>query len=1148
MGEKYAYYAFISYSRKDEKWAKWLQRKLESYRLPSAIRNDAGGNIPKHIRPIFRDKTDIIAGGGIMENLRQELRDSRYLIVVCSPDAAQSAYVNNEVRHFQEMGRGDKIIPFIVKGTPNPKKTVEEQCYPPALAESEDAIIGASLEELSPVEALVKIVARILSLKFDALWQRHKRRERLRRLQYILAVCLLLAVGYFWFDYNHIVHFTYYTDYVERLGVPEGIGELKSATVARRQQHYRFEHQSGRLQRVVSANSAGEPMYFKNQAFIDSKDRPVVQVFYYGEGADLPTSVDYLASNGKVLMQLKYSGGDASVIDFVNTGDKYASSKSLMSSMVSGKGGILGLEEGVNSNMETKCEIVRFLLTRDEQNRVAVVRFARDTLNNEAKNADGIFGFEYVYTPSNQVAALLFLDFDGTRSQTKLAVAGNRFEYDNKGNCIRSTYINNKDEPWLGPDHFASIVREYDAYGNVVEIRFFDSDGRPCLTEDGIAGASGEYDFNGHMVKHSYFGVDGKPCLNKEGIAGWRDEFDARGNVIKRVFLGVDGQPCLNKEGIAGWRDEFDARGNMIKRVFLGVDGQPCLNKEGITGWRDEFDARGNMIKRVFLGVDGQPCLAGDGYAGWLAEYDARGNMIKWSFFDTNGQPCLNQEGIAGQRDEFDLWGNIIKRAFFGVDGEPCLRKDGIAGWQDEYDLRGNLIKHSYFNLDGQPCMVKGDWAGWSAEYDSRGNQIKRAFFGVDGKPCNVDDGFAQWTATYDRYGHRLYEAYLDPDGQPRPCKLRFSSVKFEYDARGNMIKQSVFGVDGKPILRFEGYADWRAEYDARGIMIRQSFFGVDGRPCLVSEGYSSWRAEYDARGNMIKISFFGVDGKPSLNKEGIAGWIDEFDLRGNNIKRVFIGADGQPCNMNEMYAQWTSIYDKYGNSLEVAYFDLDGKPTLNEKGFSFEKFEYDHRGNPVKASFFGVNGEPCLNMEGIAGWHAEYDARGNNIKRTFLGIDGQPSLNKDGIAGFVARYDNHGKSHIKFNLDLVGNKKIVVAIPFIKKVMPQGPAGQAGIIPNDVLFEYCDWHWIDDPQLKHFRNKINQCIDVKKRLTIMRENVGFISFDLPSGIVGLGFDAIDIQFEKEQQLRSAYQEHLLKEIMLLSPPRSYKLPVPIWP
>jgi hypothetical protein len=28
---KMKYYAFISYKREDEKWARWLQRKLESY-------------------------------------------------------------------------------------------------------------------------------------------------------------------------------------------------------------------------------------------------------------------------------------------------------------------------------------------------------------------------------------------------------------------------------------------------------------------------------------------------------------------------------------------------------------------------------------------------------------------------------------------------------------------------------------------------------------------------------------------------------------------------------------------------------------------------------------------------------------------------------------------------------------------------------------------------------------------------------------------------------------------------------------------------------------------------------------------------------------------------------------------------------------
>lgn len=35
MVDEYKYLAFISYKREDEKWAKWLQRKLEHYKLPT---------------------------------------------------------------------------------------------------------------------------------------------------------------------------------------------------------------------------------------------------------------------------------------------------------------------------------------------------------------------------------------------------------------------------------------------------------------------------------------------------------------------------------------------------------------------------------------------------------------------------------------------------------------------------------------------------------------------------------------------------------------------------------------------------------------------------------------------------------------------------------------------------------------------------------------------------------------------------------------------------------------------------------------------------------------------------------------------------------------------------------------------------------
>ena len=34
----YRYYAFISYNHRDEKVAKWLQSRLEHYKLPSVAR------------------------------------------------------------------------------------------------------------------------------------------------------------------------------------------------------------------------------------------------------------------------------------------------------------------------------------------------------------------------------------------------------------------------------------------------------------------------------------------------------------------------------------------------------------------------------------------------------------------------------------------------------------------------------------------------------------------------------------------------------------------------------------------------------------------------------------------------------------------------------------------------------------------------------------------------------------------------------------------------------------------------------------------------------------------------------------------------------------------------------------------------------
>ena len=46
------HFAFISYKREDEEWAKWLQHKLEHYKLLSNLNGIS--DLPKEIRPAFK--------------------------------------------------------------------------------------------------------------------------------------------------------------------------------------------------------------------------------------------------------------------------------------------------------------------------------------------------------------------------------------------------------------------------------------------------------------------------------------------------------------------------------------------------------------------------------------------------------------------------------------------------------------------------------------------------------------------------------------------------------------------------------------------------------------------------------------------------------------------------------------------------------------------------------------------------------------------------------------------------------------------------------------------------------------------------------------------------------------------------------------
>ncbi|MHA7873485.1 MAG: toll/interleukin-1 receptor domain-containing protein, partial [Hyphococcus sp.] len=96
----FQYAAFISYSHADEAAAGWLHRALETFHPPAGLSIPAGVRLPRtdKLAPVFRDREELASGADLPSLITSALQASSALIVLCSPRAAQSQWVNQEIR------------------------------------------------------------------------------------------------------------------------------------------------------------------------------------------------------------------------------------------------------------------------------------------------------------------------------------------------------------------------------------------------------------------------------------------------------------------------------------------------------------------------------------------------------------------------------------------------------------------------------------------------------------------------------------------------------------------------------------------------------------------------------------------------------------------------------------------------------------------------------------------------------------------------------------------------------------------------------------------------------------------------------------------------------------------------------------------
>ena len=203
MGDGLEYWAFLSYSHADKGWAKWLHRALETYTVPRHLigRTTLGGKIPKKIQPIFRDRDELPVSTDLSATVRSALQKSRHLIVLCSPEAAQSEWVNQEILEFKAARGGENIICAIVGRAPSDTDHSAGPgagFFPAALMTGDEAAepLAADLRRGCDGKRLgkLKIIAGLLGTGLDELVQRDLQRRQRRLLGLTAASVTGMAV------------------------------------------------------------------------------------------------------------------------------------------------------------------------------------------------------------------------------------------------------------------------------------------------------------------------------------------------------------------------------------------------------------------------------------------------------------------------------------------------------------------------------------------------------------------------------------------------------------------------------------------------------------------------------------------------------------------------------------------------------------------------------------------------------------------------------------------------------------------------------------------------------------------------------------------------------------------------------------------
>ena len=190
------YDAFISYrhSELDMYVAKKIHKGLETFKVPRSVKKIGGKS---KITRVFRDQEELPIGSDLGDNISGALKESEYLLVICSPRTPESYWVQKEIDTFISLHPRDHILAILVEGEPCdsfPTQLLNDEKGNPVEPLAAD-VRGENIKEVNKKlkTEIIRLAAPILHCSYDDLRQRHRERRIKRVFSVVTAAFVIIA-------------------------------------------------------------------------------------------------------------------------------------------------------------------------------------------------------------------------------------------------------------------------------------------------------------------------------------------------------------------------------------------------------------------------------------------------------------------------------------------------------------------------------------------------------------------------------------------------------------------------------------------------------------------------------------------------------------------------------------------------------------------------------------------------------------------------------------------------------------------------------------------------------------------------------------------------------------------------------------------